>query len=327
MELTRRKFITQLIAGVGCVMTANTYSQPLPYPNRPIRFIVGYPPGGAGDSVARAVSSVMATTLGQAVIIDNKPGAGAILSAVQALNAPADGYTLLLAGSTLLTNNPSIRNKLPYDSESFAPIGTICTMPLVLMASPKSGITSLEALIRQAKAEPATLNFGSHGLGSTPHFAGEMLNNAAGIEITHVPFNGSAPNMTALLGDQIPLAIDSLAAAGPHIKSGKIKALAVFSSEKLPELPDVKTVAEMGYPEVNLDAWITIHVKRDTPQAIRERLTLALSNAMREMEVRERIANMGLRPTFEPPEVVDARVEREIKLMRGIATQSNITVS
>ena len=198
MNSERRAILGHALAASAAFFASKTSALPHQYPGKALRFIVGFPPGGAGDSVARVVSTVMSTALGQPIVIDNKPGAGAIVSAVSAINAPADGYALLLAGSTLLTNNPAIREKLPYDSRTFSPVGTICTMPMVLVTPSESGLRSVEDVIKEARANPGKLNFGSHGLGSSPHFAGEMLNRAAGIKLVHIPFNGSAPNMSEI---------------------------------------------------------------------------------------------------------------------------------
>lgn len=212
-------------AAWACASLATTLSAyAAGYPEKPVQIIVPFPPGGAGDVMGRLLSRQLEARLGQPVIVDNKPGAGTAIGAQFVANAKPDGYTLLLSSNSTYTLNPAIQPKLSYDPiKAFEPLGMVANLALVLVAHPTVQASSVQQLVAAAKAEPDKYMYGSFGNGTVSHFAGEMFKSAAGVKLTHVPYRGSAPAMTDLVGGQIPLAFDSVVAAVPHIKTGKIK--------------------------------------------------------------------------------------------------------
>ena len=294
------------------------------YPDKPIKLVVGYPPGGAGDTVARLFAQPLSEKLGQPVVVENKPGAGSVLAAQAVTGAAADGYTLLFTGNSMLTVNPYTFKSLPYDPrQGFTPLATVAIMPLVLLTTP-TGPATVAELVTRAKAEPGKWSFGSYGLGNAPHFAGEMLNRAAGIQMVHVPFSGSAPNLTALLGGQIPVSIDSVLASAPHLKAGKLKPLATFSDKRLPNFPNVPTIGEAGYPKAGLDTWLLFLAPPKLPAEVRKSLEDAFTELAKRPDVVQKIVDLNLVPHHDDGAKTQAHIERELKAMKDIAAAAGI---
>ncbi|MGY8526418.1 tripartite tricarboxylate transporter substrate binding protein [Paracidovorax citrulli] len=295
------------------------------YPQRPIKLIVPFAAGGATDVLARLLAADMGEKLGQAVVVENKPGGGTMVGAALTANAPPDGYTLLLAASTTLTLNPVIRQNLPYDPlKSFTPIGQVADMALVLVAGPATKVMTLKELVAQAKAAPDQFSYGSFGAGSSVHFGGEMLKSAAGIRMVHVPFNGSAPNLTALAGGQVQVAVDTIVASLPLIKGGKIRPIAVLSPQRLPALPQVPTVAESGYPGFQMGTWFALVAPAGVPDGTRAKLEKVLADVANAPQLKSRMAALGLTPDHANGAAVTARIEKELPQMRAVAARSNI---
>jgi tripartite-type tricarboxylate transporter receptor subunit TctC len=294
------------------------------YPDRPVKLIIPYAAGGATDVLGRVLAMALGEKLGQPVVVENKPGASTVLAAGQVAKAPPDGYTLLLGASTTLTLNPAIRPQLPYDPvRSFTPIGMLADMPLVLVAS-KDGPSSLKELVAQAKAQPDRFSYGSFGTGSSVHFGGEMLKSAVGIQMVHVPFNGSAPSLNALMGGQVEVAVDSVVASGPLIKGGRIKPLAVLSAQRLPLLPDVPTVAESGYPGFAMDTWFALLAPAGLPPAVQRQLEKALADVAATPEMKKKLGELGLVAAYGNGAALAARVDRELPVMRAVALRASI---
>lgn len=225
----------------------NGHSLAQSYPDRLIKLIVPFAPGGATDILGRLLAVALTDKLGQTVIVENKPGAGTALAATAVAKVPADGYSLLLASSSTLTLNPVVRQNLGYDPvSSFTPIGQVADMSLVLVANTNTPGTTLKDVLANSNAHPGKYAYSSFGAGSSVHFAGEILKSVSGADFMHVPFNGSAPSLTALIGGQVQVAMDTVVASNPFVKSGKIKAIAVLSLTRSPLMPDVPTVAESG---------------------------------------------------------------------------------
>ncbi len=249
MTATPTKLFLACAGLAATLATTPAAAQGPSFPERPIRLVVPFAAGGATDVLGRLLAVGLGEKLGQSVVVENKPGASTVIGAAQVAKAAPDGYTLLLAASTTLTLNPAIRQNLAYDPvKSFTPLGLVADMSLVLVANPEVPVNSLKDLVAQAKANPDKFSYGSFGAGSSVHFGGEMLKSATGMRMVHVPFNGSAPSLTALAGGQVQVAVDTVVASLPLIKGGKIKPLAVLSAQRLPALPQVPTVAESGYP-------------------------------------------------------------------------------
>jgi tripartite-type tricarboxylate transporter receptor subunit TctC len=295
------------------------------YPSKPIQLVIPFPPGGATDVVGRLVGKKLGERLGQPVVIENRPGAGTVVGASYVAKAAADGYTLLASSGSTFTVNPALNAKLPYDPiKSFEPIGLVSRVPLIVLANPGVSINDLKQLIAAVKREPDKYVYGSFGNGTTAHFTGELLWNAAGVRLPHVAYKGSAPAITDLLGGQIPFSIDTVTAALPHLKSGKLKAIAVTGASRATLLPAVPTVAESGLPGFASDSWLAIAAPRGLPPEVKARLQQALAETMKDGEVREKLVASGLEVAWEPPAGVAALIENELPRMRAIAQRANI---
>ena len=295
------------------------------FPEKPITLVVPYPPGGATDTVARVVAKGMGQRLAQTVIVDNKAGAGTVIGAGAVAQAAPDGYTLLISSNTTFTVNPALRSKLPYDAQkSFESIGLIGTSPLVLLANPSLPAGSVKELVALAKARPGKLTYGSFGNGTTSHLAGEMFKLVTGADILHVPYKGSAPAMTDLIGGQVQLTFDTSVAALPMLQSGKVKAIAVTSAKGSPSLPKVPTVAEAGYPDFEMVPWITIVAPRGLPPAVQKTLGKALADTLADTATRSDLEKAGVDVAYEPGSFYDARVAKELPLLRAYVHKANI---
>lgn len=295
------------------------------FPEKPLTLVVPYPPGGATDTVARIVAKGMAQRLGQNVIVDNKAGAGTAIGAGLVAQAAADGYTLLISSNTTFTVNPALKSKLPYDAQkSFESIGLIGSSPLVLLANPAVPAQTVKELVALAQKQPGKLSYGSFGAGTTSHLAGEMFKLVAGVDILHVPYKGSAPAMTDLIGGQVALTFDTNVAALPMLKAGKVKALAVTSAKRSPTLAQVPTVAESGYPGFEMVPWITIVAPRGLQPAVAKALGKALADTVADPATRADLEKAGVDVGFEPGSFYDARVARELPMLRAYVHKAQI---
>jgi tripartite-type tricarboxylate transporter receptor subunit TctC len=306
-------------------MLAATGARAQSYPVKPITLVVPFPAGGATDIVGRLVGQKLGERLGQPVVIENRAGGGTIVGAGYVAKAPADGYTLLISSGSTFTVNPAINNKLPYDPvKSFEPIALTARVPLILVANPQVPVANIKQLITAVQASPGKYMYGSFGTGTTGHFAGELILNATGLKMEHVPYKGSAPAITDLVGGQIPFSVDTVAATLPHIKAGKIKPIAVTATRRSTLLPNVPTVAESGYPGFDADSWLAIVAPRGIPREVRVRLEMALANTMADPEVRDKLLANGLEPAYAPAAAVAALIDHDLPIMRATAQRANI---
>ncbi len=229
------------------------------YPAKPIRFIVPFPPGGGNDLIARELSQHLTESLGQPMVVDNRPGASTLIGAEAAAKASPDGYTLFMGNNSTLTINPHLYKKLPYDAvRDFAPLSLLASAPFVLLAHPSVPAQSVKELIALARQRPGQLNFGSSGLGISTHLAGEMFKLMARVDIVHIPYKGAAPALTDLIGGQIELLFNNVISAMPHVRSGRLRALAVTSKTRSHALPQVPAVAEAGLPDYEASVWYAV---------------------------------------------------------------------
>ena len=315
------------VLGAGLALTVQAQTAPSDWPVRPIRMIVPNPAGGTADVLPRMIAEPLAQRLAQPVVVENRPGAGTVVAAGQVAKAAPDGYTLLAGASTTLTLNPAIRTNLPYDPvRSFTPLGLVADMGLVLLVNNDVPVRSLKDLVTQAKAAPDKFSYGSFGTGSSVHFGGEMLKSATGIRMMHVPFNGSSPNLTALMGGQVQVAVDTVVAATPLIKAGKIRAIAALGSQRLALLPDVPTVAESGYPGFDMGTWFAFLAPAGLPAPVQKKLEKALADVMASAEIKKKMVDLGLTPAWGNGDALRARVERELPQMRAVAARADIRV-
>jgi tripartite-type tricarboxylate transporter receptor subunit TctC len=267
------------------------------YPNRPLRLIVPFPPGGAADSIARLAGNRLAEKLGQPVSIDNRPGGGTVIAGQAAASAAPDGYTLSLATTGQLAINPGLHARLPYDPvKSFQPIANLASVAYVISVNPQSNLQTLQELIAQARAKPGSLAFSSCGNATVCHLTGELLKSNAGIDLLHVPFSGSVPAITALMGGQVQLAADTVTVQAPHIRAGKLRGLVITDAKRSPAIPNVPTAHEAGLPEFIANSWFGIVVPAGTPAAVTQRLTREFASAAATPAWREQFSALGLEP-------------------------------
>ncbi|MET4386248.1 tripartite-type tricarboxylate transporter receptor subunit TctC [Bradyrhizobium sp. F1.4.3] len=266
------------------------------YPVRPVKIIVPFPAGGSNDIIARIVAQKLAERSGQTFIVENRGGAGGNIGAEAVASAEADGYTLLLTAPPPLTINASLYKKLPFDpAKAFAPVALVASVPIVLVVNPSVSAKNVGELIAFAKAKPGTLNFGSSGIGSTNHLAGELLKSMAGIDIVHVPYRGAAPAMNDLLAGQIPFMFDNMPAVLPQVQGKAINAIAVAGGKRADALPDVPTVAET-VPGFEASSWFGLVAPARTPAPVLAKLSSELEIILTMPDVRKRLAELGAEP-------------------------------
>ena len=266
------------------------------WPSKPIRLVVPFPPGGLIDNMARLLAPLLQRELGQAIVVDNKPGAGGNLGAAEVARAAPDGYTLLMA-SPPLTISPALYPALPYKPEQIAPIGLVGRVPNVLLVNPASGITSLKDLLARAKAAPGKLNYASNGNGTSLHLSAELMKAGSGSFITHIPYRGAAAAVTALIAGEVDMMFENLPSVLGQIQGGRVKALAVTTARRSKALPDVPTMAEAGLPDFDVSAWFGLAAPAGLPADVQARLEAALANAARDpatlAEMERRGAEVG----------------------------------
>lgn len=274
--------------------SAHAQSAPPAYPDKPIRIVVPYPPGGFNDTMARLMGSKLHKAWGQPVIVENRPGAGTILGTEAGAKAAPDGYTLVVAGFPLVVNQ-YLYTKLPYDAKKdFSPVILGGQTPNLLVVRADSPFKSMADLLAAAKAAPGKLNYASAGNGTSLHLAMEYFKNVTGTDMNQIPYKGSAPMVTDLLGGQVDVMFDNLPNALPHVKAGKMRALAVTSPRRLPELPDVPTVAEQGYPGFDVYVWYGLAAPKGTPRPVLDKLNAELQNALKAEDVQSTFAAQGV---------------------------------
>jgi tripartite-type tricarboxylate transporter receptor subunit TctC len=264
------------------------------FPRKALKIVVPFPPGGSADVLARNIADKLGKALGQAVVVENKPGAGGIPGASAVATAPADGHTLLFA-NTNIAINPSLYKKLPYDTaKAFAPVVLLVQVPNLILVSPDLKVNSVQELIALAKSKPGGLNYASAGNGTFPHLAIEMFKQLSGTSITHIPYKGAAPALNALLAGEVQVLSNDLVTATQHVKTGRLKALAITSATRSPILPEIPTVAEAGLPDYVAVGWQGIMVPAETPAPIIERLNSEINKALADNEMRTTLTNQGL---------------------------------
>lgn len=288
------------------------------YPTKPIRFLVPFGPGGVGDITARAVAQKMSESLGQQIVIDNRPGAGGIVATQIVQKAAPDGYTLLLLNNAHAVSM-SLFNKLPYDTlKDFTPVSTIATFSVVVLVSPDSRIHSLKELIATAKASPGKLNVGTIQIGATQHLAAELFKSMAGVDVVHVPFSNTGAVITGLRGGSVQFAFEFVAPVIGQVKGGGLRALAVSQRTRFSGLPDVPTVHESGVPGYEVTSWNGIGVPVGTPKVVVSRLNKAVAEALALPDVKQRFAGLAVEPRPDTPEGFRRLIASEIAKWRKV---------
>ena len=297
------------------------------YPTKPIRLVVPFPAGGTTDILAREVGQTLSASLGQPVVIDNRPGAaGNIGSELVAKSAP-DGYTLLMGTVGTHAINPSLYARLPYDHVAdFAPVILVARVPNVLEVTPSLPVYSVADLIKLAKQSPGRINFASSGSGTSIHLSGELFKTMAGVDMTHVPYKGSAPALTDLIGGQVQVMFDNLPSSLPQIKAGKLRAIAVTSTQRAPALPDVPTIAESGLPGFEATSWFGVVAPAGTPPAIVARLNADVNQWLQTPDAKEKLLAQGAAAAGGSPEQFAAYIRAETEKWAKVVKASGAKV-
>ncbi|CAN5382811.1 tripartite tricarboxylate transporter substrate binding protein [soil metagenome] len=319
MKLPRR-----LLLALACASVAFT-THAADYPDKPIRMIVPYPPGGTTDLLARAIAPRLGERLHQTVIIDNRAGAGGVIGAQAVARSTPDGYTLVFASIATHGILPVLQKPAPYDAiKDFAPITLVASTPNVLVANVQQPIKSVAELIAAAKAKPGTINFGSTSLGGSPHMSGELLKTLAGIDIVHVPYKGGGPMLIDLMGGQIQVAFDNLPSSIAHIRAGKIRALAVTTAKRWPGAPDIPTMAEAGVPGYESGAWFGMLAPANTPRPIVDMLQKHVAAILKLPEVEKMFLEQGAEPVGDTPEQFAKVIASEMQKWAKVAAATGV---
>jgi tripartite-type tricarboxylate transporter receptor subunit TctC len=282
-----KRIVLTILLAAGLGLAANAPAPAQIYPSKPIKMIVPFPPGGPIDTMARLVTQQLSSKLGQQVIIENRPGAGATLGSKAVASAEPDGYTLLFGSSGSLAIAPALYTNIDYDPlRQFAPVASVALLPHVFVISPSVPANNLREFIAHAKANPGKLNYGA-GLGTPPHLLSTLFKVKAGIDVVYIPYKGSAASVADLLGGQTQFTIDGLTGLYPLIKEGKVRALAIARTERWPALPDVPTLVESGFPDFTIDAWTGVVAPAGTPPEIITLLNRAINEGMQAAEMKE----------------------------------------
>jgi tripartite-type tricarboxylate transporter receptor subunit TctC len=299
-----------------------------PYPSKPIRFVVPFPPGGPLDIMGRGIAQKLQEAWGQPVVVDNRPGAGGGIGADLVAKSPGDGYTLLMGAVSTHAINPSLYAKIPYDPQKdFVAVALVAQVPNILVVNPSLPVHSVKELIDYARAKPGSFSFGSGSTGSTGHLAGELFKAEARVDMVHIPYKGGAPAMQDLLAGQTQLMFDNLANALPQVKAGKLRALAVTTLKRAPAVPDLPTVAESGLPGFDLTTWFGVFVPAGTPRETVAKLNAEIVKSLESKALAERLAAMGAAPPENnTPETFAAFVRAEAAKYAQVVKSSGARV-
>ncbi|ABF12137.1 Bug family tripartite tricarboxylate transporter substrate binding protein [Cupriavidus metallidurans] len=320
-----RRTALRMLAGAAIVVAAVPTGSAFAadhWPSKPITLVVPFASGGTTDIIGRAVGQRLGEALGQPVVVDNRPGAGGTIGGALVARANPDGYTFLLA-TVAHTMAPGIYKTLPYDfQKDLEPIGMVALTPNVVLVNTSIPARNVQELIAYIKANPGKVNYGSAGIGSTEHLSGELFRSATGTDISHVPYKGGAPMMTDLIAGQIQMAIETSPSANPHVKSGKVKALAVTSAKRSPAYPGVPTVAESGVPGYEVTTWYALMAPRGTPEPIRQRMSAELAKVLKQSDVQKRFDDQGVTAGDMTPPQLAAFIKTETTKWTKVAKDS-----
>lgn len=311
MTVRRARLFLAALAAV-LLMPSVALAQAAGWPNRPVRIIVAFPPGQATDQAARAIAQRLSETMGQQFVVENRPGAASIIGTEAAARAPADGYTLFMGSSGPLAVNPGMYAKLPYDpNRDFVPISLALKVPFFLVVHPSVPAATVPELVSWLKANPGKVNFGTAGNGASNHLSAEYFKGVTGVDMVHVPYKGSPPAVTDLLAGQISLMFETGPLTVPHVKTGKLKAIAVGSATRSSALPDLVTVAESGYPGFETVGWAGLMAPAGTPREIVTRLNAEVVRILASQELKDRFVAMGAELVSSTPEEFAAYIRAE----------------
>ncbi|SOZ39173.1 Bug family tripartite tricarboxylate transporter substrate binding protein [Cupriavidus neocaledonicus] len=310
-----------------CLTLATSLAAAGPYPDKPIRMVVPFPPGGTTDLLGRVLATRLSETLGQQVVVDNRPGAGGTIGSDLVAKAPADGYTLMFGTVGTQSINATLYRKLPFDPQKdFSPVALFAGVPNILVVNPNVPARNVRELVSYARANPGKLNMGSAGNGTTNHLSGELFKSMAGVQIVHVPYKGSGPAMADLLANQVQLMFDNLPGSLPHVKAGRLRALAVTSATRSPALPDVPTMAEAGIAGYEADVWFGVVGPRGLPPEVSSRLSQEITRIAQDKAMRDKLVQAGAAPLTSTPEQFSALIRRDTDKWAKLVQASGASV-
>jgi tripartite-type tricarboxylate transporter receptor subunit TctC len=309
LDSLRRRIFAPLLL---CALFPTAVNAQGSYPGRPIRFIAPFPPGGSSDVLCRLLGQKLSESLGQPVMVENRPGAGANIGHEFAAKQPADGYTLLLSSSSTLATNPHLYKRLGFDPiGDFSPVSMVASAGQVLVVHPSVPARSVAELVALARAQPGKLNFGSGGKGIQSHISAEMFKSAAGVDIVHIPYKGTVQAVSDLVAGQVQLVFADMVPAIPHIKAGRLRALAVTTEQRSAALPEVPTMIESGLAGYRAGVWWAVMAPKGTPEAIVNRLNAELGRIVKLPEVREKYASLGVSTEHSTPQFVTEKIKTD----------------
>ncbi len=314
--------LARALLALGIVAMASAAGAQHAYPDRPVKIVVPYPPGGTTDLLARAVAARLTDSLKQTFIVENRGGASGSIGTDAVARAAPDGYTLLMGTISTHGINPAI-GKVPYDPiKDFQPVTDVADTPNVLTVNPDTPFKTLEDVLKAARAKPGSITFGSTSPGGSPHMSGELLKALTGTDLLHVPYKGGGPMLIDLMGGQIQLGFDNLPSSMPHIKAGKIRPIAVTTTERWPQAPEIPTIAESGVPGYEVSAWFGLLAPAGTPKPIVDQLQQAVAGILKMPQVNAQLLELGAKPVGNTPEQFAAMIDAELQKWRKVA-QSN----
>ncbi|HEY4254290.1 MAG TPA: tripartite tricarboxylate transporter substrate binding protein [Roseomonas sp.] len=320
----RQRIGRRALLAMPAALAAPRLARAQGWPERPVRMLMGFPPGGPTDIVGRLIASGLQEAIGQPVVFENRPGANSVLAAEVVARAAPDGYTLLFASNSLVMN-ASVYARLPYDPvTSFAPIGLVATSPNVFWCGTGQPWRTLDEVVAAAKANPGQLGYASTGNGGNGHFGGETLRQALGIDITHVPYRGTAPALQDVLAGRVPLMLQTLVGAiGPY-RADQLRPLVVFGPQRAPELPDVPTLAELGHDVADSGVWFGVLAPHGAPAPIVQRVSDALAALLQRADTRERLATQASIPAFAGPDAFATRIRDDVGRWAEVARRAGM---
>jgi len=323
---SRRRLVFSLATGCAAALVSRPGRAEDGFPSRPVHIVVVFAPGGPTDLMARSLARAMADSLGQPVIVDNRPGGGGVIGMSEITRQPADGYAMVLP-SILAVTNPALMPNYPFDTlRDFSPLTVVGFVPHVVVVRPDFAAQTLPALVALAKSRPDGLSYGSTGIGTSAHLGAALFARRSGIEVVHIPYRGAGPAVEDLLGGRFQFMFLDMTTALPLVRSGRLPALAMAPGQRFAGLPDVPTIAELGYPGFDVHTWYGLLLKSGTPASVEERLYSEVKRALDSAEVRKVFDASGIEPGGMPPEAFKALVRSDLKSWKETIEQLHITL-